>query len=439
MNRYKARIAIFSDSFLPQINGVVTSILNLATSLADRGYYILIVAPAHKSLNDFNYPNIEIKQISGFDATFYDGFKFTNLVSLSTLKLVKKRHIDLIHFETPITVSYIGIKIAKKLKLPLVSTFHTFFADPAYLQHWIIGTGEASQKVTWAYSNLFYNSADLVTTPSPSTALELKENGCTQEIKYISNGIDPKIFNNDKSDEIKKKYKLKDKTVMFTGRISQEKNLGVLVKAFIRSAEMNPDTSFLLVGDGPSLNDLKERVAGYNLSDRIIFTGSIPHEELVKSGILGACRLFVTASLTENQPMTILEAQCNGVVCIGPDARGIPYLIKNGENGIIVPPNDIEGTSDAINKLLTDDDLYGKMKEATLEEIKSHYIENIADTWEETYDKLIYHFHLGKIKFKKGFNFILAVIPLFIGIIFYTIGEKVVNLFRKNRRKAKNK
>ncbi len=437
MHRYKARIAIFSDSFLPLINGVVTSIMNLATSLADRGYYILIVAPSHKSLNDFSYPNIEIKQISGFDAAFYDGFKFTKLVSLSTLKLIKERHIDLIHFQTPITVSYIGIKIAKRLHLPLVATFHTFFADPQYLQHWIIGTGEASQKVSWAYSNLFYNSADLVTTPSPSTTIELKENGCTQEIKYISNGIDPKSFNNDKSDEIKKKYNLKEKAVLFTGRISQEKNLGVLVKAFIRSANMNPDASFILVGNGPSMNDLKERVENNNLSDRIIFAGSIPHEELITSGIFGACQIFVTSSLTENQPMTILEAQCNGLVCIGPDARGIPYLIKDGVNGIIVPPNDAEATSDAINKLLNDDELCKKMKEATLEEIKAHYIEKVADEWEETYDKLIYHFHIGNIKFKKGFNFILAVIPLFIGIIIYSIGEQIVKFFKKTIFKSK--
>ena len=431
MQRYKARIAIFTDTFLPQINGIVTSMLNLATSLADRNYYILIVAPANKALDDFSHPNIEIKQISGFDASFYEGFKFTNIVSLSTLKLIKKRHIDLIHFETPITISYIGIRIAKMLKLPLVGTFHTFFADPAYLQHWIIGTGETSQKVSWAYSNLFYNSADLVTAPSPSTVDEMLENGCTVDTKYISNGIDHTIFNNEKAAEFKKKYNLKDKTVLFTGRLSREKNLSVLIKAFIKVAERNEDTSFLIVGDGPSSSDLKERVENLSLSDRIIFTGAIPHEELVTSGIFGACRLFATASLTENQPMTILEAQCNGIVCVGPDVRGIPYLIKDGENGFIVPPNDIDKTAEAISRLLQDEELYQRMKEDTLKKIQEHYLENIADTWEETYDKLIYHFHIGKIKFKKGFNFILSAGPLFIIVITHVIYERIAEGLKK--------
>ena len=231
MKEYKARIAIFTDSFLPQINGVVTSILALSKKLADRGYFVLIVVPSSQVVRKFSYPNIKIQQISGISASFYQGFKFTNIVSLKTYSVIKKNNIDLIHFHTPITVSYIGIRIAKRLRLPLIGTFHTFFADPAYLQHWIMGTGNAAQKASWSYSNLFYNSADLVTTPSPSTAKELEENGCNRPLKYVSNGIDPGIFNNEKANAIKKQYNLPENVVLFTGRISHEKNLTVLVKS----------------------------------------------------------------------------------------------------------------------------------------------------------------------------------------------------------------
>ncbi len=427
---YKARIAIFTDSFLPQINGVVAAVLNLAKSLADNNYFVLIVAPSDKNMV-FSYPHVKVKQIPGLSASFYEGFKFTKTVSLSTLRLMKDENIDLIHFHTPITVSYLGIKLAKKLKIPLVGTFHTFFADPAYLQHWFVGTGEASQKVTWTFSNLFYNSADLVSVPSPTTERELLSNGCTTEVCCISNGIDPSIFDNSRSSEIIKKYGLTKKVVLFTGRHSQEKNLIILLQSFIHAARQDKELSFLLVGDGPLLASSQEYVISEGMADRIIFAGAIPHDELLKSGIFGATHAFVTASLTENQPMSILEAQCNGLVCIGPNFRGIPGLIEHNVNGLLVKANSITELSEAILDVFSDEARYNALKEGTLREIKQHYLSNVVQEWMDAYGRLIEHSRAGSIMQRKGFNFWIHVVPLFISIFCTLLGEKVLRLWHK--------
>jgi glycosyltransferase involved in cell wall biosynthesis len=423
MQKYKSRIAIFTDTFLPQINGVVTSLLNIAKSLADRGYYILIVAPAAKGCQEFEYPNIEIKRIFGIDASFYDGFKWTTTHSQSVLKLVKKRHIDLIHFMTPITISYMGIKIAKKLHLPIVGTFHTFIADPAYLQHFIIGTDESTQRATWAYTNLFYNSADLVTSPSPSTNEELEKNGCKSVLKFISNGVDPKKFDNSKAPDFIKEHELTGKTVLFVGRISHEKNLDSLIVSFIKVAKIDKEVKFIIYGDGPYLKEMTELINNEKLQDRFILKGAVPFDDLIKSGVFGACQLFVTASLTENQPMTILEAQANGIVCIGPDARGIPHLILHEKNGLIVEPNNSDQAAEAIIELFSDTEKYKRMQIETHKEVETHHLDKVIDEWDETYNKLIYRHQIGQIKFKKGFSFLLSAIPLVVGLILVRISK----------------
>lgn len=394
------KIAIFTDTYRPVINGVVTSIDNLALSLAEKGHKIIIVAPNTKKSVEPLHNNITIKRIASIQANFYEDFCWTQPFSFRLYKYLKDENIDLIHIMTPFTVCYLGIKFAKLLNLPSVGTFHTFITDPTYYEHMFGKMFELRKETVWYYTNLYYNAVDISTAPSPSTRESMIRNKCTTDIKVISNGIRPESFDNSNWKEFKAKWKLNDKVILYYGRIANEKNLNHLIDSFESLYKKDKDVQLLIIGAGPQLDELKEYVNSKNLTQNVVFTGFIKNDELIRSGVYKASTIFATAALTENQPMTILEAQCNGMVCVGPDARGVPDLIINGVNGIVVDPYNKEEMADAFFSLLNDLPLREKMSLKVNELIQEHYLPNVIVTWEQTYHKLLDDFSNGKLEKK---------------------------------------
>ncbi|MDA3809816.1 MAG: glycosyltransferase [Spirochaetaceae bacterium] len=393
MNNIK--IAYFTDTFFPQINGVVSSVINLTKSLADRGHEIFIVAPGtDKEFEEFTYPGITVLRIKSIKASFYEDFRWTKILSLKTFKILKKENIDIIHFETPVGLGVMARNMAKLLNIPLVGTYHTFISDPRYIKHFkLLKPSLLVQNLSWFYTNQFYNRADLTTAPSQSTIEEMKDNGCSAPLmKSISNGINPADFDNSKACDIIEKYKLNGKTILYVGRISQEKSIEVLLQAFIHSAKLDSEIQILIVGDGPQMSDIRELADHSEYRARINIVGSIGHDLLLKSGIYGACEIFATASETENQPMTILEAQVNGCICVGVNARGVPGMVISGESGIIVDKGDFRSMGEAFNSILNDKNLLLSMKKKTMEEVKKHFLPNIVIEWENEYNNLIQNF-----------------------------------------------
>jgi len=229
------KIAYFTDTFYPQINGIVSSVINLSRSLADKGHKIYIVAPkVDREYREFEYPGITVLRISSIKASFYEDFRWTKILSLRTFKELKKAEIDIIHFETPVGLGIMAINMAKQLNTPLVGTYHTFISDPRYIQHWkLFKPTILIQNISWFYTNQFYNRTELTTAPSASTIEEMRMNGCNAPLmKTISNGINPAIFDHSKVDLVKNKYRLTGQTVLYVGRISHEKNIRTLLDAF---------------------------------------------------------------------------------------------------------------------------------------------------------------------------------------------------------------
>jgi glycosyltransferase involved in cell wall biosynthesis len=386
------RIAIFTDAFYPYVSGVETAIFTLIKGLADRGHKVYLIAPKYGGgYKEFKYPNIEVFRVKSFPALFYEGFNATLPVSFSATKFLLNKDVDVIHFHTPLTLGMQAILFSKIYNKPLVGTFHTFISDPEYLRH--IGLEyKFVEKMAWAYSNSFYNQCDLVTSPSQSTKRALLKNKVKSPIKVISNGINFGMFDNKNSAKIRKKYN-SGKLLLFVGRIAHEKNLPYLLRCFKKALHSVKDLKMLIVGQGPQFNEIKHIIHTHNLSKNVFLLGQIQHAKLVKSGIFGACDIFVTASTTENQPMTVLEAQANGLVCIGLNARGIPDLVKNKSNGFVLPVGNENEFANAIIKLATNEKLYKKMREATFKEIKKHDIKNVIAEWEKTYHSLLKSYH----------------------------------------------
>jgi 1,2-diacylglycerol 3-alpha-glucosyltransferase len=182
------KIAIFTDTFVPQINGVVTFVSDISKELSDRGHKVYIICSKFNNCQEFNYPNVKVIRMGSIPAYFYEDFRFTLPLSWSLYKFLKKEKIDIIHFHTPITLGLQAILISKILKVPLIGTYHTNIADPNYLKHVKLNY-KPIQKVSWKYNNYYYDQCDLITCPSEVTRQELKKNNFKKPIKTISNGI----------------------------------------------------------------------------------------------------------------------------------------------------------------------------------------------------------------------------------------------------------
>jgi glycosyltransferase involved in cell wall biosynthesis len=382
------KIAIFTDSFVPQVNGVVTATINLAKGLSDDGHEVIIVAPAHKNFTEFRYPRVTVRRVFSVPAFFYEGFKFTSFMNPGILKLIREEKVDIIHFQTPITLGMQAVLISKILKIPLVGTFHTFFEDPQYLKHVGIGS-DNMQKIAWEYTKIYYNSCDLITCPSKTTKRELSAHRIRRPIRVISNGIDASEFDGSKSKEVRKRFGAKGGLLLFVGRVAHEKNIFYLIDCFALALKRVPEAKLIVVGSGPQLEEVKAKVKSLGINKNVILTGRIEHDKLVKSSVFSACDLFVSASTTENQPMTVLEAQANGLVCVCIGKRGMSDLIFDGKNGFLVKDGDKRSFADRICKLLSDKDLLSEMRAETLRMIKNHEIDKVMDVWEKEYSKLI--------------------------------------------------
>lgn len=386
------KIAIFTDAFVPMYSGVVTAVINLAKGLADNGHKVYIIASKENITKEFSYKNIEVIRMPSISSLLSDKVRLTNIYSFKLMKYLKREEIDIIHFATPLSLGAQAILIAKKLNKPLVGTFHTFSADKEFLEGIHLKfkpMQKFMQELMWKFNRLYYNRCDLITCPSKTSAEELIANGLSKNIKVISNGIDSKIFNNSKWKEVKNKYNKNGKLLLFVGRVAPEKNIIYLLNCFSKVVDKIPTTKLLIIGDGISMNEVIKKIEQLGIKKNVILTGKMDYDKLVKSSIFKACDLFVTASVTENQPMTVLEAQINGLVCVGINFRGMKDLVQSGYNGYLTEEKNPEKFSQRIIKLLSDNKLLNKMKKNTLKYVKVNEMSKVIEIWEDTYRELI--------------------------------------------------
>ena len=293
----------------------------------------------------------------------------------------------MVHFHTPTPLGLEGIVIAKLLRLPLIGTFHGYFMDKEYLKHVKLNY-DFAERLMWRYSNFFYNKCNLIVCPSEGTKAELIARNCKRPVKVIPYGIDISVFDNTKAAILKKKYNKSGKLLLFVGRVAHEKNIPYLLECFALVLKKVGRAKLLIVGDGPQMAEVKRKIVSLGMQKKVVLLGSIEHEKLVKSGIYSACDMFVHASTTETGPMTVLEAQANGLVCVAVKSKAMK-LIRNNVNGYLVEPGNRQAFANAVVKILTDKSTYSRMRKATLKKIQKYDQTRIASLWEKVYQDAV--------------------------------------------------
>jgi len=376
------KIAYFSDTFYPRIDGVVVTLLNFIQLLAEKGHKIKLYVPNYENIKEREFhENISIERHTSFKLMGYPDFRVAIPVLLKVKKSIEIFEPEIIHFHTPGPLGLIGVNVAKQDKIPLIATYHTYLTDflVCISPNKKIDKSDKkdlSKQIVWKLSNYYYDKCDLVTAPSESIRRELKRHGLKAKVKVLSNGLSLDEFSS------KEKYNKKAK-LLHVGRMSFEKNVDVIIKSAAILKKEFPDIRLDIVGDGPALKSLKSLTQKLEAEKNIRFLGYKEPFEL--NNIYKEHDIFITASTVETQGVVILEAMASGLPVIGVKKLAIPDLVKNDVNGFVVKPFNEREMAEKIGVLYKDSKLREDFGKNSAELIKEHDVKKVIEKLEKIY------------------------------------------------------
>jgi len=390
------RIAFFTDAFLPQINGVVSYLIEIASKLCKHGHEVIVFAPKPRrgvKVDISNYP-FEAVLIPSIPSFLYPDIRITFPSLPRTFLQLKKFAVDIIHINDPGTLGTEGIMLAKILKVPSLITFHTFFLDEEILKNvkfWKVIS--YLDTPLWHLMAYYHDLADIVVCPSRVSQKELTRHGLKKPSVVINHGIDlgrMKTLSAEERARLRRLYNInqEDKVGIFVGRIAVDKSLDILIRAWKLVCLRYDSAKLLLVGRGPKEADLKKLTEKLNLSENIIFTGAMSREEILNSGIYKIADIFVTASKIENQSFSMIEAMAHALPIVAVDMRGAPELVDK-QNGILVDADSPSALAAAVIRLFSDRLCTKKLAQGSLDKSKKYDLDYSVTRLEKLYRDLV--------------------------------------------------
>lgn len=398
------RIAIFSDTYMPYINGVATSSYILRNELMKLGHEVVVVTSELPSDSDYDEDDELILRVPGLELQMIYGYRACSVYSFKGMRELKRLNIDIIHVQTEFGIGIFGRIAGEALNVPVVYTYHTMWIDYShYVNPANIKTIDSVVKKAIARISKFYgdNCTELI-VPSLKTKEALETYGLkNKNIYIIPTGLeletfDPNNKNQNQIDQIKKEYNLEDKFVItFLGRIAPEKSIEVVIEAIKEVVAKQSNVVCLIVGGGPQLDELKELVKEEGIEDFIIFTGPKP-APMVPS-FYHASDLFVSASISETQGLTYIEAMASGVPVIARHDEQLEDIIDDGVNGFFFyQSEELPGLLlDVMNKNL--DSVKEKALEKSQDFSSKVFASKVLEVYENAIKSKLYTYTLNSI------------------------------------------
>ncbi len=390
-------IAIISGSFLPQINGVLSYVLDTATELSKRGHAVTIFAPApapaKKTIIDISKYPFSIVLLPSVSAVVYPDLRLTKPALYQLTKAFRDLSIEVVHINDPLPISIEAMVAAKLQKLPIVLTFHTFYLDKDFMKNFRFNTMFTFLKYPLTRLNInFHNYADVVICPSVSGQRELLNYGLTSRSVVIPNGIDDALIARDIYANREKNRKrfgldLQDHVAIFVGRLSIEKSVDVLIKSWVIVRAHDPKAMLMIVGYGPMEQKLRQLAKKLGVGSSVIFTGCISRRELLRQSIYACADIYVSASKIENQSMSMIEAMAHGLPIVATNKRGVSELVDE-TNGIPVTSG-ARPIAKGVITLFSDEVRRKKLSLGSIKKSKEHCTSHTVKLLENEYVQVI--------------------------------------------------
>ena len=331
------RIGLFTDTYPPFINGVSTSVLMLKKGLESLGHKVFVVTVNSES---FAYKEEEnVLMVPSIPIGIFD-YRISGIYPVKAKKIIKKWNLDIIHTHTEFGIGSFARLISKQYNIPLVHTYHTMYEE--YIYYITKGYFKGTSKRFVEYLTLFLcdKTIDELIVPTKKAYELFKDKyKVKRDVHIIPTGIEVTRFyienvNKKEVDELRSDIGLtkKDFVLLFVGRIAKEKSIDFLINNLKDLTKKIPRLKLLIVGDGPDVKELLELTNEKKLNNSVIFTGKVPWDEVPNYYQL--CDVFVTASKSETQGLTVLEAMAASKSVVAVKDESFELVIENNQDGL---------------------------------------------------------------------------------------------------------
>lgn len=357
------RIALISDVYFPRVNGVSTSIATFRSALASEGVDSVLIAPRYADEPDADdiirlparvVPRDPEDRVMSFRASMAQGDE------------LRRRGVDLLHIQTPFVAHYAGLRLARRLGLPALATYHTLFEE--YFHHYVpLLPRRVTGIVARRFSRAQCNAVDQVIAPSEAMQARLRAYGVSSPIEVLPTGIPMQAFAHGQRRRFRHAHGIPDDrlVVLFVGRVAHEKNIAFLFDVIERTRTTLPQLLLVIAGEGPAGASLQRGLEARGLSEAVRFIGYLDRAESLPD-CYAAADLFVFASRTETQGLVLLEAMAAGLPVLALACMGTRSILAP-ERGARIAPDNIAGFAQQLCRLLQDEALRTRLSQEARE------------------------------------------------------------------------
>lgn len=337
------RVALFTETFLPATDGVVTRLRHTIEELREMGDELYIFAPRYGE-GPSSYAGVPIFRLPSVPFPPYPQFKLA-LATPAAGRAIRNFGPDVIHTVNPFILGPGAVYYARRLGVPLVASYHTNVA--AYARYYNLGFLYGT---TVKWTKMLHDQAGINLCTSEATRQYLQSEGF-KNLRVWPQGVDARRFRPDRFSK-KRRRKLsggnpESKLMIFVGRLAPEKDIGSLRSVL----EEVPGTRLAIVGDGPARRDLESEFAG----TPTVFTGTLQGKKLARA--YASADIFVFPSTTETLGMAMLEALASGLPVVAADSGATDEVVSHGESGLLFQAGSREGFVEAVSRVLSDEEL----------------------------------------------------------------------------------
>lgn len=327
-------IGLFTDTYYPELNGVANSVYLLKKELEKKGHNVYVITTKTPGA-----PTNEkgVYRVSSKECSFVPERRIGHVYDPKIAFKIHKMKLDIIHTNTEFSIGMFGWIMAHELFIPVVHTYHTIYEDYTHYIKKYISNEDRAKKLVKMFSKFSVHGAEELIVPTKKVAELMQKYGVKPDINVIPTGIDLSRFR--ARDDEKAKIRLKaslgipqnHKVVLYLGRISEEKNIDEIMGYLDEYMEQRPNITFLLVGDGPYRPALEKKAKTQKNRKQIIFAGAKPWDEITH--YYQIADVFVSASTSETQGLTYIEALASGVPVVARMDPCLDGVLINGQNG----------------------------------------------------------------------------------------------------------
>lgn len=376
------RIGMMADVYKPHVSGITNYIALNKRYLENRGHEVFVFTFGDEDYKDEESRIIRSSGLPLLDTGYYLGLRYNE----SAQKLL--RSMDVVHLHHPFVSGSLAMRYVRPEGIPLVFTNHTRY--DLYAQVYLpVVPDIIGETALEAYLPAFCRNCDRVIAPSAGLRGVLRRYGVDTPIFVVPNGVDLRPFQQVQNPLNREDFGFTPDNVVliYTGRIGPEKNLTFLLRAFAGTAQVYHQVRLLIVGDGRERDNLQDWVKNTGLEGKVFFTGMVPYEELPR--YLAVADAYVTASVTEVHPLSVIEGMAAGLPVLGTQSVGVGDIVVNCETGLLAPEADLAGFTASMVRLVTDHELRKSLGESAREAAKAYDIQITTEMMLEQYNQVI--------------------------------------------------